>query len=366
MTYQFIYGDYLSGRRPVKKGRIKRPKSRVSKPRTIGNTINLNRELQKKNNLDPEIEYREKIGNQRKELDSLLNRQEKMSAEISKLEKEYDNLEKEFDKYRLEVERREAGYQGGFFTRIVGGPFRLAQSILSRESRNKETKISNQRKELNSLLNKMKELRKISKNQSKEIKMLKENSETWRHRFNKLRKDTREEKNLGKDPLIRKLQSKINKQDVQIDKLQDELRYSHSGEQNAKQPLESVLEALKRADEEFGNLLILDSCWKSAKKSFYRDPELVYKTLQTMSKEATIWQKYVEGTGSYEDHIGTQLDIANHDSKDRFWNNGDISEKMNKHIKLGVDHNPQNTLRIYYDIKRIGALKIAYCGEHPK
>jgi len=42
----------LSGRRTTKKSVIKRPKSRVSKPRTVGHTINLDRELQKKNNPD--------------------------------------------------------------------------------------------------------------------------------------------------------------------------------------------------------------------------------------------------------------------------------------------------------------------------
>ena len=59
------------------------------------------------------------------------------------------------------------------------------------------------------------------------------------------------------------------------------------------------------------------------------------------------------------------MDVADHDSKDRYWNTGEISERMNKHVKLGVDHNPRNTLRIYYDIKRKGSVRIAYCGEHP-
>ena len=356
----------MSGQRPAKKSVIKRPKSRVRKPRTVGNTINLNRELQKENNPDLEIKYREKINNQRKELDSLLKIRDKMLVEISRLEKKYDNLKIEFDKYRLEVEKREEGYQGGLFIRIVGGPLRSVQSILSRNIRSKERKISNQRGELNSLLNKMENLQELSKNQSKEIEVLTENSEDWRRRFNKLSKDTREERGLEKDPLIQKLRSKINIQEKQIDEIQEKLSYSRSNEQNTKQSLETVVEALKRASEEFGILSILDSCWKSAKKSYYRDPDLVYDTLVTMSKEAIIWQKYIEGTGSYEDHIGDQLDIANHDSKDRFWNNGEISEKMNKHVKLGRDYNPQNTLRIYYDINRIGPLRIAYCGEHPK
>jgi len=370
----FFHGALLSGRRTTKKSVIKRPKSRVSKrpksrvskPRTVGHTINLDRELQKKNNPDQETKNREKINNQRKELGSLLGKQDKMLVEISRLEKKYDNLKIEFDKYRLEVEKREDGYQGSLFIRIVGGPLRLVQSILSREIRMKERKISNQREQLNSLLNKIGDLKELSKTQSKEIETSKENSEDWKIRYNKLSKDTREERELEKDPLIQKLRSKINIQEKQIKDLEEKLIHSHSNEQNTKQSPESVVEALKMADEEFANLSILDTCWKSAKKSYYRDPELVYNTLLTMSKEAIIWQKNIEGTGSYEDHIGDQMDIANHDSKDRFWNNGEISEKMNKHVKLGNDHNPQNTLRIYYDINRDGFLRIAYCGEHPK
>ena len=38
---------------------------------------------------------------------------------------------------------------------------------------------------------------------------------------------------------------------------------------------------------------------------------------------------------------------------------------MNKHVKLGVDHDPKNTLRIYYGITRNDGIRVAYCGEHP-
>ena len=68
---------------------------------------------------------------------------------------------------------------------------------------------------------------------------------------------------------------------------------------------------------------------------------------------------------SYEDLLRKYLDVAEHDSKDRFWNTGEVSEKMNKHVKLGVDHNSRNTLRIYYDASRSSGVRIAHCGEHP-
>ena len=290
---------------------------------------------------------------------------EEMSEEISRLERKLEKDAEEFEKYRVESERREEARQGRLFSRIVGAPLRIINSILSKEIRDRDAKINNQRKQLNLLENKIVKLKSDLADEAEDSRKHRESSKTWNQRFDDLRKDIREERGLEKDSLIQDLREKLGKREAEIDELKEKILTISTDNQKTSLSVPNVTEALRLAEENFENMTILETAWKSAKKSIYRNPSVVYNTLKTMAEEAVLWQSEQEGSGLFEDRIRHLLDIADHDSKDRYWNTGDISEKMNKHIKLGVDHDPKNTLRIYYDITRNDGIRVAYCGEHP-
>tara|TARA_B100000579_G_scaffold19125_1_gene13490 strand:- start:1832 stop:2896 length:1065 start_codon:yes stop_codon:yes gene_type:complete len=296
----------------------------------------------------------------------ILNRQyEEASRELGYLKRKNRKDIREFERYRSEAEKRERARNDTLIRRIVGGPFRFINSILSREVRVRDEKITNQRKALTALENKQAELKRELAEQKKESEKFRWDAETWKKRHNVLKKDVRKERGLEKDPLIISLRDDVARKQSEIEILEERLSLASSESHRPARTVESVNQALTMAEDDFENIVILESAWKSAKKSNYRNPELVYKTLGVISTEAESWQSEPDGDGSFESRLRLHLDVADHDSKDRYWNTGEISERMNKHVKMGVDHNPRNTLRIYYDIKRKGSVRIAYCGEHP-
>jgi len=356
-------GDILSRRQPFKRNPKKKSggvsQTLDSTNRVVELKAELNRKTIELNNTErayQEIEASNKI---------LSKDQEEMSAEISRLNRKLKKDAKEFEKYRIEAERREEARQGRLFSRIVGAPLRIINSILSKEIRDRETKINNQRKNLNSLENKLSKLMRDLANQREDSKKYRESSETWHRRYAELKKHSREEMGLEKDPLIQNLRGRLARRESEIEKLNEKIRTTSAEIQKIPPSVASVTGVLRMAEKDFENMAILETAWRSAKKSVYRDPLLVYNTLKTMAKEAVLWQSEQEGSGPFEDRIRHLLDIADHDSTDRYWNTGGISERMNKHIKLGVDHDPKNTLRIYYDITRNDGIRVAYCGEHP-
>jgi len=356
-------GDILSRRQPFKRNPKKKSRGVSQTLDSTNRVVELKEELNRKtielNNTErayQEIEASNKI---------LSKDQEEMSAEISRLNRKLKKDAKEFEKYRIEAERREEARQGRLFSRIVGAPLRIINSILSKEIRDRETKINNQRKNLNSLENKLSKLMRDLANQREDSKKYRESSETWHRRYAELKKHSREEMGLEKDPLIQNLRGRLARRESEIEKLNEKIRTTSAEIQKIPPSVASVTGVLRMAEKDFENMAILETAWRSAKKSVYRDPLLVYNTLKTMAKEAVLWQSEQEGSGPFEDRIRHLLDIADHDSTDRYWNTGGISERMNKHIKLGVDHDPKNTLRIYYDITRNDGIRVAYCGEHP-
>lgn len=288
-----------------------------------------------------------------------------MSKEISRLERKLEKDAEEFEKYRVESERREEARQGRLFSRIFGAPLRIINSILSKEIRDRDAEINNQRKQLNSLGNEIAKLKSDLADETEDSRKHRESSKAWKQRFDKQRKEIREERGLEEGSLIQDLRDKLGKREAEIDELKEKILAISTNNQKTSLSVSSVTEALRLAEENFENMTILETAWKSAKKSVYRNPSVVYDTLETMAKEAVVWQSEEEGSGLFEDRIRHLLDIAEHDSKDRYWNTGVISEKMNKHIKLGVDYDPKNTLRIYYDITRNDGIRVAHCGEHP-
>ena len=313
-----------------------------------------------------ELSHAETKINEIEENNKTLNRQyEEASTELDYLKRKNRKDVREFDRYKAEAEKREEERHNTLVRRIVGGPFRFISSILSREVRVRDEKITNQRKTLTSLQNKQVELKRELAEQKKASEKFRRDSDIWKKRHNDLKKDVRKERELEKDPLIRSLKETVAREQSKVESLEERLRVESSESHRPAQTIESVTQALTMAEGDFDNIMILPDGWKSAKKSQYRDPNLVYETLGVISREAGTWQSEPDGDGSFEDRLRLLLDVADHDSKDRYWNTGEISERMNKHVKLGVDHNPRNTLRIYYDITRKGGVRIAYCGEHP-
>lgn len=342
----------------------RKPKKRLGGvSRTLGDDVELAAELNRKT---IELQNAEKAYQEIEASNEILSKEQvEMSAEMSRLNRKLKKDAKEFEKYRIEAERREEARQGRLFSRIVGAPLRIINSILSKEIRDRETKINNQRKNLNSLENKLSKLERDLANQREDSKKYRESSTAWKRRFDVLSRDNREERGLETDPLIQHLRERLARRESEIDELEEKIRTISTEIQKTPPSVASVTEALRMADEDFENMVILETGWRSAKKSVYRDPLLVYNTLKTMAKEAVLWQSEPEGGGAFEDRISHLLDIANQDSTDRYWNTGGISERMNTHVKLGVDHDPKNTLRIYYGITRNDGIRVAYCGEHP-
>ncbi len=356
-------GDILSSRPPFRR----KPKKRSGGvSRTLDSTnrvVELKAEL---NEIKIELNKTERAYQEIEASNKILSKdQVEMSVEISRLNRKHKKDVEEFEKYRIEAERREEARQGRLFSRIVGAPLRFINSILSKEIRDRETEINTQRKNLSSLENNLSKLRRDLANQREDSEKYRESSKTWNRRYTELKKHNREEMGLEKDPLIQNLRDRLARRESEIEKLNEKIRTTSAEIQKTPPSVASVTEALMMAEKDFENMAILPGAWKSAKKSIYRDPLRVYNTLKTMAKEAVLWQSEQEGSGPFEDRIRHLLDIADNDSTDRHWNTGGISERMNKHVKLGVGHDPKNTLRIYYDITKNDGIRVGYCGEHP-
>jgi hypothetical protein len=355
----------LSERKPF----TRKPKKRSGGvSRTLGSTDGI-RVVELKAELNKKIIELKKTKTAYQELEAsnkiLSKDQVEMLAEISRLNSKLEKDAEEFEEYRIEAERREEARQGRLFSRIVGAPLRIVNSILSKEIRDRETKINNQRKDLNSLENNLSKLERDLAYQREDSKKYRKSTILWKRRFDSLRRDNREERGLKTDPLIQNLRGRLERRESEIDELKGKIRTISMEIQKTPPSVASVTEALRMAEEDFENMVILKTGWRSAKKSVYRDPLRVYNTLKTMAQAAVLWQSELAGSGAFEDRISDLLDIANHDSTDRNWNTGGIFERMNTHVKLGVDHNPKNTLRIYYGITRDDGIRVAYCGEHP-
>ncbi|SVC85502.1 uncharacterized protein METZ01_LOCUS338356, partial [marine metagenome] len=202
----------------------------------------------------------------------LSKEQVEMSAEISRLNRKHKKDAEEFEKYRIEAERREEARQGRLFSRIVGAPLRIINSILSKEIRDRETKINNQRKNLNSLENKLSKLMRDLANQREDSKKYRESSRTWSRRYAELKKHNREEMGLEKDPLIQNLRDRLARKESEIEKLNEKIRTISAEIQKTPPSVASVTEALMMAKKDFENMAILPDAWKSAKNSVYRDP----------------------------------------------------------------------------------------------
>ena len=287
------------------------------------------------------------------------------TAELKALRKGYENIAKDFRHYRKSVEERESALERGLLNRFFGWPLRFSQSILSRETRKREEKLKIRGMDIARKNSKIADLKiKVSK-QKKDLSSRIISEKKWKQRYDSLAKEKRSEKGLEADSLVSSLRDSLRnlrEENITLNAEISELRRIH---EEADEKVDSVYAAVQKANEEFEVIEIMDSCWKSAKKSPYQNPNMVYKTIRIMANEALEWMETEEGSGSFEDEIRMYLDVAEQDSKDRYWKVGSINEKMNRHIKLGVNHDPSKTLRIYYDISRRGKLRLAWCGEHP-
>lgn len=287
------------------------------------------------------------------------------TAELKYLRRAYEKIAKDFRQYRKSVEERESTIERGLLNRFFGWPLRFSQSILSRETRKREEKLKLRGMDIARKNSRIADLKiKVSK-QKQDLSSRTIGEKEWRQRYESLARERRSEKGLETDSLVSSLRDRLRSLREENTTLTVELSELRRIHEEADEKLDSVYAAVQKANNEFEILEVMDSCWKSAKKSPYQNPNMVYKTIGIMANEALEWMDTEEGSGSFEDEIRMYLDVAEQDSKDRYWKVGSINEKMNRHIKLGVNHDPSKTLRIYYDISRRGKLRLAWCGEHP-
>ena len=295
----------------------------------------------------------------------LIKDNEEASSSLETMELYYNSVSRDFDNYKQMIRESEARDDKGIVRRVVGWPLRMGQSILSRETRKREEKIKDRGVLIASLNERVSSLKKKVSEQRKDITEKAESARKWKDRYDILSSEKRSEKGLERDSLIDGLRESLANQRKRIVSLEEQVYQLKKRGVEREHRLGSVYEAVQKADYEFENLEFTENCWKSAKKSPFKNTNLVYETLETMAIEASQWVKKQDGTGSFEDEIKMYLDVAENDSTDRYWKVGDINKRMNRHVKLGVDRDPSKTLRIYYEIERSGPLRIGWCGNHP-
>ncbi len=295
----------------------------------------------------------------------LIKDNEEASSSLETMELYYNSVSRDFDNYKQMIRESEARDDKGIVRRVVGWPLRMGQSILSRETRKREEKIKDRGVLIASLNERVSSLKKKVSEQRKDITEKAESARKWKDRYDILSSEKRSEKGLERDSLIDGLRESLANQRKRIVSLEEQVSQLKKRGVEREHRLGSVYEAVQKADYEFENLEFTENCWKSAKKSPFKNTNLVYETLETMAIEASQWVKNQDGTGSFEDEIKMYLDVAENDSTDRYWKVGDINKRMNRHVKLGVDRDPSKTLRIYYEIERSGPLRIGWCGNHP-
>lgn len=295
----------------------------------------------------------------------LIKDNEEANSSLETMELYYNSVSRDFDNYKQMIRESEARDDKGIVRRVVGWPLRMGQSILSRETRKREEKIKDRGVLIASLNERVSSLKKKVSEQRKDIAERAESARKWKDRYDILSAEKRSEKGLERDSLIDGLRESLANQRKRIVSLEEQVSQLKKRGVEREHRLGSVYEAVQKADYEFENLEFTENCWKSAKKSPFKNTNLVYETLETMAIEASQWVKKQDGTGSFEDEIKMYLDVAENDSTDRYWKVGDINKRMNRHVKLGVDRDPSKTLRIYYEIERSGPLRIGWCGNHP-
>ena len=213
--------------------------------------------------------------------------------------------------------------------------------------------------------------------------LLQENSElmtqglAWRERHDELKRQRRSEMNEWEKRLVKPLEKEISnlKEEIAAHKHRAAQLVALEIEDELQTP-KNVVEALGKADAECENLFIYTDAYRAAKDCIYDDSERVFNTLLTVDQCAEIWFNQPEGSGNFEDVLRSKsLHIAPSESKGAIQSHprifyhrikGDLREnQMLNHIKLGVSHNPERTMRIHYSPNRAKRMvEIGYCGGH--
>ncbi|MDP6148627.1 MAG: hypothetical protein QF365_01480 [Candidatus Thalassarchaeaceae archaeon] len=200
----------------------------------------------------------------------------------------------------------------------------------------------------------------------------------WRERHDELSRQRRGHKEEWEEEVLSPLVAEINLLKEEITSLEDIIQKmtGYEGEGKDESAIASVSDALELAEIECGNLVVFSDAKKSAKDCIYDDPDRVLDVLRTVDQCATEWFETPEGSGSLEERLRISgLNIAAGESKTalgahpRVFNNQSSSdfrtEQMLNHIRLGVSHNQERTMRIHYSASReIREVAIGYCGKH--
>ena len=255
-------------------------------------------------------------------------------------------------KHKTEIQSTESGFLKKMFSRIISRRVRFIERNLQKETKdnfNQLVKILTLRSDLN----------KTS-----------EDRDLWKNRHDSLKKQIREEENLSKDSLVKKLREKINNIETTNEQMQNKLDAVIVPIEEKKP--KSVYDAINIAVEDYSSLYFFEDALKSARDSPYRYPEKVLDALRKMDENAKKWFLMKPGTGTYESLLrgNDGLNVAESDSiKREFGTINAVGEwilvEMKAHIKFGVQINPKKTLRIYYLTDRDRQkIFIGWCGKH--
>jgi hypothetical protein len=140
----------------------------------------------------------------------------------------------------------------------------------------------------------------------------------------------------------------------------------------------SISEVLLTAEQECENLMFFEDAKRSARKCIYKDTGRLLDLLRVMDEAAQEWFDQEAGSGSFEDILRGKggIDIAPaesdtaHQTHPRVFktagaNGKQVKMEMVKHIKLGIQMDPEKTMRIHYEANRkYRKIQIGHCGKH--
>jgi len=218
--------------------------------------------------------------------------------------------------------------------------------------------------------------------ESNELKMevveAKKNIAIWKDRHDELSRQRRGYKEEWEEEVLSPLVAEVDLLKGEITGLENIIQrmIGYEGEEKDESAIASVSDALELAEIECESLVIFSDAMKSAKDCIYDDPDRVLDVLRTVDRCANEWFETPEGSGSLEESLRISgLNIAAGESKTalgahpRVFSNqssSDLrSEQMLNHIRLGVSHNQERTMRIHYSASRyMREVAIGYCGKH--
>lgn len=103
-----------------------------------------------------------------------------------------------------------------------------------------------------------------------------------------------------------------------------------------------------------GRLLLLNRAARTAKKSPFNNPELVFRCLDRLARQYVDARREGKAVDTVFDDLGVSLERTGDPNRLSQWKekyfvpHRGVSRFLEYHLKRGSDHNETNTLRIYF------------------